>query len=179
MAQRYLLECKECGSKILIETTQAGQTIACRSCKAKITLGTLRDIKALQPDVEQVATKEAVKQGPRMSAGSRMAFVIGLILFAAGGIWGGLSYVKYSRLLPPELDFTLPERIVQVVERSSAQEMFNAWNQVDITAFDSWTESPYLAQKKIALENRTYAYVGFGIAALGLLAIGTAFFVKL
>ena len=180
MAKRYLLPCKECEAKILIETTQAGQTIQCRSCKAPVTLGTLRDIQALQPDVAASSSSGHVRTGPKMSVGSRLMFVIGTLLLAAGSFWGGTSYMEYRDVLPnePETAKTF-DAINKVTNRISAKQLFDEWNKMDITAFDNWKESDYQNKLKLADAKMKYSFIGFGIAAAGLLAILGAFIFKL
>ena len=80
MAQRHLLPCPHCETRLSIEPTQAGQTTGCPECSQVVPIPTLRKIRELPLDENQVAESTAQWSFERRSmfAGGLAAFLIGV-----------------------------------------------------------------------------------------------------
>ncbi|HEY2882429.1 MAG TPA: hypothetical protein VGJ15_08350 [Pirellulales bacterium] len=79
---KYLLPCPACGTKIPVETGQAGQTISCK-CGHAIEVPTIRGLQKL----EAVAERDESEQRP-WSARKGLIF-LGSIIFLAAAAWAG------------------------------------------------------------------------------------------
>ncbi len=180
MARRYILACHSCEHPVVVEITQAGQTIACPECQISITLGTLREIRALpEHEDSQAREKHSARSGKGMSATNRLVFVIGTIMLVLGLLWGGYTALKSSRLMLTKPPVQLSKATQQQINDLSPAKMLEAWENVSIDGADQWREHPFLKIQRIARENRVYSWIGFSIAGLGLLAIVAAFILKL
>ncbi|MGI9519697.1 MAG: hypothetical protein ACR2NP_21770 [Pirellulaceae bacterium] len=180
MARRYILGCHSCDHPIIVEITQAGQSINCPECQSSVTVGTLREIKALPEHEESTAEsgKSASSSGG-MSATNRLIFVIGTLMLVLGSIWGGYTMLKSSRLMQTKPPVEITERMKNQIDDWSPSRILDAWENVSIDAADQWREHPFLRVQRIAHENRLYSWIGFSIAGVGLLTIVSAFVFKL
>ena len=180
MARRYQLPCEKCQTRILIETTQAGQSVSCPGCQEQIQIGTLREIRALEADSPTLAEQAvAAKSRSKMSPGSRLMFVMGTLLFFVAGIWGLLAMLNANRLAVEKPGTRIDERAIKAVNLAPPATMLELWEEVTDDALAEWREHPYHVSNRLSQENRTYSYIGFGLAGIGLLAMVGAFALKL
>ena len=173
MAQKYFLPCIGCEQKILVETTQAGQDVRCNSCKTKQPVGTLREIKALDSaDVRNESSNYSRTSTNKMSAANRAIFVIATLCLAIGGIFGAMQTIKSNALLADKPEVKMPEDVRKQYQAMDARRLRVFWERdTHDNLLATWKEHPFLLTQKVAKRARSYSYVGFGIAALGILGI--------
>lgn len=188
MARQYLLPCPECGQKILIETTQAGQLVNCSGCQNQIKVGTLRDIKALATLESQQDSNEYRRKSVKMGAANRSVFVVAVLLIVFGGYLGVSKFIKANELqgkvdaLQSRLtDNLAPEKVKNyklLLNEETPKQMLERWADVDEDKVAEWREHPIVANRRIAASDRLYAMIGAGLAITGLLAMLGAFTIK-
>lgn len=88
MARNFLLPCKNCGTKIAITVSQAGEAINCPNCQASIQVPTLREVNRLEVAEEVTsATPDRREQSRNAWRGGRgivLAICLGVsVLFIA------------------------------------------------------------------------------------------------
>jgi hypothetical protein len=179
MAQRYILVCQHCKSRMVIEPAQAGQTIRCRGCKTPHHLGTLREIRALTPEAD---VRETVEHQPKArepwSHQRRALFVAGLLALVAGGVLGGIQLYRAGRIDTARPNVLLTDRQREEIGRLSPSEMLARWSEIDASAVATWNKHPYLENRDLARRRRIWGWLSIAIAAAGLVSIFTAFVIK-
>lgn len=88
MARNFLLPCKNCGTKIPITVSQAGEAINCPNCQASNQVPTLREVNRLEVAEEAVSAtpdrREQSRNAWRGSRGVALALCLGVaFLFLA------------------------------------------------------------------------------------------------
>lgn len=86
MARNFLLPCKNCGTKIPITVSQAGEAITCPNCQASNQVPTLREVNRLEVAEEATSVtpdrREQSRNAWRGSRGIALALCLGVaILF--------------------------------------------------------------------------------------------------
>ena len=171
MTKRYFLVCDSCQNRFPIETSQAGRTIKCVRCGEKIKLGTLRDIRALEPDTVP-ETAEIKKKSANWSQGRRVTFVVGLIMLVFFGLIGSFSLLKSVTIFTVRPSLKTTEEFKNRVATDSPSTMLTNWEKVDISIVDSWTQHIYLDNRKEVRILRIWGWGGITGAAIGACAIG-------
>ena len=169
MAQRHLLPCPHCETRLSIEPTQAGQTTGCPECSQVVPIPTLRKIRELPLDENQVAESTAQWSFERRSmfAGGLAAFLIGV----------GITVVFL--LLRSQLDTEIPpipeeEAFLAIVENTPIDGLWLKWKEsVRSTELGDWVPSPVTIARRQA---RLYLQISIvtGVIALG--GLGTSVF---
>lgn len=183
MAQKFLIECTECGRRMPIEISQAGQTVTCPSCKTPRKLGTMRELRAMQPSPSEESEPPASDPGKRKRRkpdrewdpvkGS--LYVFGLLLVAIGMIVGG-----YSHWSAATIDTTRPVRKVTDEERRrvkavSIAQMNELWSDVKEDLVQDWQEHPWIKRRREAGIARGWGWGGVATAGIGLACLFAAF----
>ncbi len=170
MAQRYIYKCQQCQDTILVESTQAGQSITCSRCQSDQKLGTLREIRALPLDQDPSAP---IKQGkPTWSTPRRGVFVLGALGLVLGGVTGGLSMWRYSQLDIDRPPWQMSEAVKTQINNLSPAEMLAEWNRnSDTFAVEAWVEPEHLKTRGAARRLWIYGCAGGILAGIGLLLL--------
>ncbi len=177
MAQRYIFKCKQCDVTILVESTQAGQSIKCTSCESTQKLGTLREIKALPPEAGQ--TVAAVRPATLWSPQRRGLFVFGGVALVLGALVGGYSTWKYSQFPTQAPNTQLSDVVRQQIENLSPAEMLSEWDRnAKPGAVDNWAEPEYLKTRKTAQRFKVYSTTGWVVAGIGLIMLLASLLMK-
>ena len=182
MARRYLLPCGQCDQNIVVETTQAGQTVTCSGCEKLIKVGTLRDIKALSSLESQSSSASYQRKSRPMDVTNRIVFVISVIALALGGYFGVSSTIKAvgfdSKVVDKELSPEKIENLRAVLESEPATVMLSRWEKVNPEMVATWVEDSSVRNRRLAATNRFYALLAGAIALAGLLGVIGAFTIK-
>ena len=182
MARRYLLPCSQCDQNIVVETTQAGQTVTCSGCKNSIKVGTLRDIKALASLESQSSSGSYERKSRPMAVTNRLVFVISVIALAVGGYFGVSSAIKAvgfdSTVVDKQISPEKIESLRAVLESEPATAMLSRWETVNPEMVATWVEDSSVRNRRLAATNRFYALLAGALALAGLLGIIGAFTIK-
>ncbi len=182
MARRYLLPCGQCDQNIVVETTQAGQTVTCSGCKNSIRMGTLRDIKALSSLESQSSSQSYERKSRPMAATNRLVFVISVIALAVGGYFGVSTTLTALDLQSKVVDKEIsPEKIKNlkaVLDSEPASVTLSRWEKVNPEMVATWVEDSSVRNRRMAASYRVYSMFAGGVALAGLLGIIGAFTIK-
>jgi hypothetical protein len=166
---KYLLEC-ECGHKIPVHVSQAGQNVACR-CGRQLNVPTLRRLKSLEQVTEPSGSRRAVAGEWGQARG--VTFAAAVVLLVVGLGFAGMNY---SRLRASQT--VLMEDEVEVfaaaIEATSPADLFDAWKEIRTGGLGPHGNDPYVFARKYRSGLQSKIGIGLGIGALGLLmALGT------
>lgn len=169
MPKKYVLKCQQCGSEILVEPAQAGQTVTCTACQSSQKLGTLRDIQALE-----VYGEPSVKPAPRRDSWSparRTLFAGGVAALVLGSLFGGYMTRINADAMVQRPPTTMADEARKQVDDLSPVSMLKNWEQIDTAVVDQWAKADYLTAREEADQNRIYALSGWILAAVGLASV--------
>ena len=145
MSRRFLYPCDHCHQAIPIETTQAGNTIACSHCQAKLVLPTLKVIRGL-PEAD----------GPREAAPRRVSLVRASVF--TGGLLlvllslGTAAVMGYQRSLL-NTSFSTQDDIKlgnQTIDGMNYDQMWMAWQTLVAEGIGPKMPLGYLEERKTA-----------------------------
>ena len=176
MASKHVLNCPQCEQSIEIETTQAGQEIACSECKTAIMLGSLREIAALP------ATKNASLPATiRPSRSKNVLFAISLLIFlgslAIGSVYQFSNLKHRAESEKPEV--TLSEKTLAKIDDYSPTQLLNKWETVDAGAIKTRSTPTYLGERTKANRTQKNALYCFGGAGIGIALVLLVLVIKI
>ncbi len=184
MAQRYLLECKQCGRRTPIVESQAGQVIICNGCGSTQKLGTLREIRAMQSEGKPVPSASGTS-GLAVSRRTVQWTPIGRALFAFGtlGLVAGTLLASYKFLQAGSLKTGRPVAEInpqkrKQIESAPPEVMVTLWDRVNARALETWEAHPYLLQREAARRLIVIAVAGIVVAVIGAVLLFGSFWFR-
>lgn len=129
MARNFLLPCKNCGTKIPITVSQAGEAITCPNCQASNQVPTLREVNRLEVAEEVTsATPDRREQSRNAWRGGRgivLALCLGVfLLFMARTTYYGWGRTTIDTRGSAE---EMIESLNEYVDKKDAPELLGDW----------------------------------------------------
>jgi hypothetical protein len=173
---RYLLPC-ECGRKLPVATSQAGDTLTCE-CGRSLTAPKLRDLRQLEPTTDAEPAKRrrltwSHSQGILFSAGLVLVLLTGLVLLVTT-YQRSFLYTEKPGIDPAQLDQYLAE-----IDRNTPVQNFEVWQTEVLQEGLQREEEPFfVAHRRIARMIRIIQIIAGVVGAVGLGMIAASFLAR-
>lgn len=172
---RYLLPC-ECGRKVPVAATQAGETVVCE-CGRSHVAPKLRELRQLESHQEA----ETAPRRAGWSTRQGVLFVVGaLLLIVAGLALGWTAFLRQGLVTEkPEIDPAWIENYVSELDEKSPVEMLEVWeHEILEHGLERMGDPAYLVHRQIdaILVRRLIIWGVVGAVGLGLIL--AAFFLR-
>lgn len=163
---KYLLPC-ECGKRIVIDASQAGQQIACE-CGKRLEVPTLRGVRELEP--AQEATP-ASRPPAEWDSSRGFIFAGSLILFIIGA---GIAYFGYDGLRStPKISRELEtETFDKAIDEMSLEEAYEAWKGVREHGLGPRGQNVYVNIRNFRAGRQRTLAIGIALCVGGVLGAG-------
>lgn len=174
MSQKYALICS-CGSTVPVEVRHAGGTLTCAACSKAVDVPKLREIRQLEPIVEQGGTRRTSNWSGLQGVLFSFGFLI--LAIAAGCAYYTFAhrsyYVDYSkRPDPQEIKFTYD------MNKISLLDSWKAWQEFKNVQITTRREPPYVYARK-EVERMDFLLRVFGVlGTIGLVCTVLSFIVR-
>ncbi len=166
MSRRFLYPCDHCQQAIPIETTQAGNTIACSHCQGNLTLPSLKGIQRLPP------ADEPMEAGPRRISPVRAGLFTGgallVLLSLATAAVMGYQRSQLNTSFSTEDDIKLGNTTIDGMDYD---QMWLAWQTLSSEGIGPKMPLGYLEEQKTANMLNTILLVSAAVGVLGLVAM--------
>jgi len=178
MAKCFLLPC-ECNHKLSVETRNAGSTIECPQCSATLDVPKLRELKNLEPAIQDQGTGQSRAANPV----KRHLFTLGLGIAVIAGLAGGALYKYSSNMINKDQqtrdEIAEFEKADAFLKEAPLAQVWDIWHDnIDDIDLPEWKEATWntnLAQGTI-LKNFSYGILG--LAGIGLLLTLSSFLIS-
>lgn len=179
MPETYQLPCPNCSETIPVVTKMAGQTISCQDCDNSVEVPPMREIRRLEPLVENDTDSSQIKQrsSKRSETGSWL-FSSGLLLagiatLAAVSLWLYANSLQTESTVQEDIEF-----VSQQLTVATPGTVWSVWSEMKETGLPEWQETVQTRYNKQAKILKTIAY-GIGVlSALGLIMMIGSFFAQ-
>jgi len=164
---KYLLPC-ECGKRIAIDASQAGQQIACE-CGELLEVPTLRGVRALEPVPE---TTPPLRQAGEWNSSRGVIFAGSLILSVIGA---AISYFGYEGLqaTPNITREAETESFEKAIDDMSLDEVYEMWKEVRNHGLGPRGQNVFVNIRSFRAERQRILVIGITLCLVGVLgAIG-------
>ncbi len=168
---KYLLNCS-CGKSVPIETSQAGQAVAC-SCGKQLEAPTMRMIRQLEPASEEGADR-ATKSG-NWSILHRLLFAAGLAVATAGFLVAGFYQWSRVNLDTKEIAWDINlDTDLEVLENMDLELAWENWLQVRDSGIGPYQPPFYIQSRFLSGYWKKFALGGVGVGVAGIALMGIA-----
>ena len=159
---KYLLPC-ECGKGLIIDTSQAGQRIAC-DCGVLLEVPTLRGVRALEAVQENPSTSRAAAD---WDSSRGMIFAGSLILFVIGA---GVTYLGYAgwRATPNITREVETELFDEAIDDMSLDEVYETWKDFRERGLGARGENPFVNIRQLRAGRHRTLVIGLALCLGGL-----------
>ena len=175
MSAQYLLPCPDCENKVPVNARQAGAQVTCPHCNTEIevpTLGRMKQYQVLDPPESDSGPTVPSEQN-RLKG---LLFAGGLILAVlAGAAAGGIYSMSAKKTIDVDVESEISEMLNQFDQLPVAN-LYDEW-MARPTDLGEWKEFEFVKINKEGNVLRVFSYVFMGLAAIGLLMIGSSFMV--
>ena len=164
---KYLLPC-ECGKAMAIDTSQAGQQIAC-ACGKLLEVPTLRGVRALEPAPEATLTS---RQTAEWGSSRGLIFAGSLILLVIGAT---VSFFGYDglRATPNITREAETETFDKAMDDMSLDEVYETWKGIREQGLGERGQNVYVNIRSFRAGRQRVLATGIALCVFGLLgAIG-------
>ncbi|MDA1051964.1 MAG: hypothetical protein O3C40_15975 [Planctomycetota bacterium] len=173
---KYLLPC-ECGKRITVDLSQAGQQIACE-CGQLLEIPTLRGVRELEP-VQQ--TTSSARQSAEWDSSRGMVFAGSLILFVIGAAVSYFAYAGFSRFgyaglrdAPNITHEVERESFDKAIDDMSLDETYEAWRAIREHGLGPRGQNVYVNIRSFRAGQQRLLTIGIVLCVVGMLgAIGS------
>ncbi len=169
---KYLLPCDECGEKMPIDVSQAGQQTTCQ-CGQMLGVPSLRGIRELGvlDDVDTTVPP------PMWSVGRRVVFAVGLVVCVLGLAVLGIASLNWTRIRVPERTVTDFEQISAEIDAQTPAQTLDTWTKLRAEGLGPYYPSGHVVAKHMVGVLQTVMAVAAGVAIAGILmSVGAWFF---
>ena len=181
MAQLYLLPCGSCAHKIEVELKQAGGSVTCPACQAEMIAPTMGGIKKLE-----LSEASGIMVDPKAGSANGRHYGLKQWLFAGGLVIvvlaasSGFAIWFYADSLVTISNIDAQVNAAsQHIPSMSPAEVWDSWDELTSNGpLPEWKEIESIGQNKQAAYLKSIAYGFIGLAAIGLLALLSSFFIK-
>jgi hypothetical protein len=172
---KYLLPCKQCSEKLIVDVSQAGRQLACR-CGATQEVPSLRAIRSLEPVADPGAKPARRSWNPTRG----VLFAVGLVLVLGGLIVAGNAGIQWATATVPPPPAVNVEPVLAEVDALSPAGAWDAWLDLRNNGL-----GPYMPTAKFMVEaalqhifrvmvgGLVVAGAGFAMAMVSMLLPGT------
>lgn len=171
---KYFLPCSNCGAKLTIDVSQAGQSISCE-CGSQTEVPTLRVIQKLERAEDSRAAED---DGPAWSQQQGVMFSVGLAILVLGA--GLCVYLLWER---SKLDTARPEDRLRLHDEKAIDDLsplqtWQLWVQMRDHQLSQEETPEYQLNRQRAQQLLIIASVSGGAAIVGLGLLLSAFLVR-
>lgn len=179
MPETYQLPCTNCSESIPVAIKMAGRTTNCQHCDSSVEVPPMREIRRLEPAVENNTGSNQVNRQPakRSESGSWL-FSSGLLLagiatLAAVSLWFYANSLQTASTVQDEIKIN-----DQVLTEATPGTVWSVWTAMSESGLPEWKETEQTRYNKQAKILKTIAS-GIGVlSVLGLLMMIGSFFLK-
>jgi len=173
MSQKYALICS-CGSTVPVEVRHAGGTLTCAACSNTVDVPKLREIRQLEPIVEQGGKRRS--SGWSGLQGVLFSFGFLILTIAGGGAYYTYQYRAFyddiKRPDPQEIKFTYD------MNKISLLDSWKAWQEFKSVQIATRREPAYVYARK-EVERLDLLLKVFGVVAtVGLVCMALSFVLR-
>ena len=169
MSVKFSLPCPDCSQTIEVGIPQAGQEVTCDGCGQSTTAPRLGELKKLPP----ADNDSSPASGAAVNRSKSSLFVAGIllaILGLAGG--GGIYYYGSTLIVDFNVEKGLDRQDRELVDKLQPDELVAYFDALPIKdGLGEWKEQPHVSATKQGNILIQFAYVMFGIGAIGLVLI--------
>ncbi len=158
--------------------SQAGSEVSCPECSGETSVGTMRDVRQLEPS-ESVAP-EVGKKGSNFSGAQSALFILGVVSILLGILISVLFYIN-AKKIDVSYDATVAFEeggLGAEFETWDASEAVNIWQNVAEQPLEEWKESAIAKRRVLSKKTFGFFYMGLGILALGFVLVGSSLALK-